>query len=128
MIISDTYEGRDIKILWVLSIVDENFSFFMRANVFALHYKLYKRNLKVRIWLKSDQNSVSHVWFLAVKTLPHPRLSLILLCKNTISNQDLQCKVLAAKNKKYETEFWSNLNIRYLSLQTLKVWLNCFLR
>ena len=128
MIISDTYEGRDIKILWVLSIVDENFSFFMRANVLALHYKLYKRNLKVRIWLKSDQNSVSHVWFLVVKTLPHPRISLILLCKNTISNQDLQCKVLAAKNKKYETEFWSNLNIRYLSLQTLKVWLNCFLR
>ena len=31
MIISDTYEGRDIKILGVLSIVDEAFSFFMRV-------------------------------------------------------------------------------------------------
>ena len=65
--------------------------------------------------LDSDQNSVSHFLFLAANTLSHLRLSLILLCKNTSSNQDLHCneirgrqrwvKVIAAKNKKCDSEF-----------------------
>ena len=38
--------------------------------------------------LKSDQNSVSYLFF----NLPHPRLSLISFRKNTYSNQDLRIK------------------------------------
>ena len=47
---------------------------------------------------------MSQSLLLAANTLPNPRLSLILLCKNTSSNQDMQCKVLAIKNIK----IWKN--------------------
>ena len=52
-------------------------------------------------WPEPDQNSSSYFLFLAANTLPHPRLSLILLHKNTSSNQDLQCKFLREKWKCY---------------------------
>ena len=42
--------------------------------------------------LKSDQSSMSHFSFLSTNALPHPRLYLILLRKNTSFNQDWQCK------------------------------------
>ena len=50
-------------------------------------------NRKITLKLKSDQNSLFQILFLADNTLPHPQLSLILLRKNNrVFNQDLQCK------------------------------------
>ena len=45
-------------------------------------------NRKITLKLKSHQNFVSHVLFLAANALLHPRLFLILLGENTSSNQD----------------------------------------